>query len=321
MNDGVQMGAKMLNRIGVVWGVFSVLVYVAEAQDLPPVLADLVWEWNQSCDVRDMIPWAGGEDSIAGILRAVPAGSYTQGSPNNEYCREESETQFSHTLSRSLMVMETEVTRQMWADLRAVQPGLPPDPSLPQYSPELDYPVQGCSWYVVLVFANLLSIQQGLTPCYYTNETGSTLVDVTNYDDFDGDVNTDPDFYCDFDAGGYRMPTEGEWEYFARAGTDGPFYVDEPTYDDTTCMASAPWNLEFPTLESVAWFISNRDAFGDDIRPKPVKMLTVNPWGFYDIHGNVNELCWDWSGDYPLTQCTDFQGASVRSRRIRRGGC
>jgi len=87
-------------------------------------------------------------DNIVGNMRFVPGGIFTQGSPDGtgvdpeEPCRSSNETQFSHNLTRNLAVMETEVTRQMWSDLWAVQATLPIDPSSTTYSPTLSHPVQ-----------------------------------------------------------------------------------------------------------------------------------------------------------------------------------
>ena len=69
-------------------------------------------------------------DSIVGSLKYVPAGNFIQGSPRTEPCRHyENEEQFPQICDRAMLVMATEVTRQMWAELRAVQPSLPSDPT------------------------------------------------------------------------------------------------------------------------------------------------------------------------------------------------
>ncbi|WKU08428.1 formylglycine-generating enzyme family protein [Micromonospora sp. HUAS LYJ1] len=68
-------------------------------------------------------------------------------------------------------------------------------------------------------------------------------------------------------ADGYRLPTEAEWEYACRAGTTGPRYGP---------------------LDEIAWY---RDNSGE--RPHPVAGRTPNPWGLYDLLGNVWEWCWD----------------------------
>ncbi len=74
---------------------------------------------------------------------------------------------------------------------------------------------------------------------------------------------------ADWDPGadGYRLPTEAEWEYACRAGTTGPRYGP---------------------LDEIAWY---RDNSGE--RPHPVADRAANPWGLYDLLGNVWEWCWD----------------------------
>ena len=82
-------------------------------------------------------------------------------------------------LTRDLLVMETEVTRQMWADLKAVRSNLPSDPSDTSRSPSMDHPVQRNNWYEAVLFANLLSLERDLVPCYY-KDGGFTVELETN---------------------------------------------------------------------------------------------------------------------------------------------
>jgi len=243
-------------------------------------------------------------DRIVGVLRFVPAGTFTQGSPADEPCRQSDETQFSHTLTRNLAVMETEVTRQMWADLRAAQPTLPADPTDTTYGAGMSNPVQNNTWYEAVLFANLLSLQQGLTRCYYTDAGFTTPIDATNY--------TAGDYHCDFDATGYRLLTEGEWEYCCRAGTTTPFWIAEPNYNSGNC-SSCTSGL-FPNLESVAVFCANEPGSTVEVATK-----LSNPWGLYDTHGNVFEWCWDWHDTYPTGSATDHPGAGSGSSRVNRG--
>ena len=77
--------------------------------------------------------------------------------------------------------METEITRQMWADLLGEQPSLPADPSHTTYSPTLAHPVQQNTWYESVLFANLLSLENGYTRCYYTDAGFTTPIDASNY--------------------------------------------------------------------------------------------------------------------------------------------
>ncbi|MBN2432469.1 MAG: formylglycine-generating enzyme family protein [Acidobacteria bacterium] len=244
-------------------------------------------------------------DSIVGDLMYVPAGTFQQGRGPNDPCSYSYETPFTHTLTKNLAVMATEVTRGMWAALKAQQASLPSDPTQEADGTGMDNPVVSVTWYEAVLFANLLSVEQGFRRCYYKDDAFTVPVD-------DGNYTTGP-FYCDWSADGYRLPAEGEWEYFCRAGTTTPFSVEEPNFTscDWYCSAGA-----LPNLESVAWFCANAGS-----QTHPVAMKDSNPWGLVDVHGNVWEWCWDWYGTYPSGSATDDRGASSGSYRVIRGGC
>ena len=244
-------------------------------------------------------------DPIVGNMRYVPAGTFTQGSPGTEPCRGSSETQFDHTLTRDLAVMETEVTRQMWADLLGEQPSLPGDPSHTGVSPSMAHPVQQNTWYESVLFANLLSLENGYTRCYYKDALFGTPVDATNY--------TTGPFYCDFDADGYRLATEGEWEYLCRAGTTTAFSCNETNYNGSNCYSCTLGT--HPTLEQYCVYCAY-----DPGTTAPVGSKLSNPWNLKDVHGNVYEWCWDRYGTYPSGPETDYEGASSGSYRVIRGG-
>jgi formylglycine-generating enzyme required for sulfatase activity len=106
---------------------------------------------------------------------------------------------------------------------------------------------------------------------------------------------------CDWRADGYRLPTEAEWEYACRAGTTTSYaFGDDPAQ-----------------LQRYAWF-DRRDG------PFAVAQKLSNPWGLYDMHGNVWEWCWDWSGPYEQAVLRDPHGpegpSSDFSFRVVRGG-
>jgi formylglycine-generating enzyme required for sulfatase activity len=250
-------------------------------------------------------------DPIVGRLRYVRAGTFTQGSPPDEHCRINQESQFTNTLTRNLAVMETEVTRQMWADLLAVQPTLPADPSEVSTCGGMACPVQRVTWYETMLFANLLSLQQGLTRCYYTDASRAVPIDAGNY--------AGGAYYCDFDADGYRLPTEGEWEHLARAGTTGPFFAEVPEYSADNCGLFAQLG-DFPALEVVSWF---GPFYVSAECTRPAGLKTPNPWGLRDVLGNVAEWCWDpYQELYPEgMSVTDWVGAGGDHRVARGGGC
>ncbi|MFM7817129.1 MAG: formylglycine-generating enzyme family protein [Verrucomicrobiota bacterium] len=92
----------------------------------------------------------------------------------------------------------------------------------------------------------------------------------------------------------YRLPTESEWEYAARAGEPGPRHG---------------------VLDLIAWWSGN--SLG---QTNPVGGKYPNKWGFYDMIGNVSEWCFDWYGAYPVSVVQDPRGPTSGSFRVIRGG-
>ena len=176
---------------------------------------------------------------------------------------------FQVTLTRGFWMGETPVTQELWAAVMGVNPS--------QFRSVLSgsMPVEQVSWWDSVGFANETSRMMGLRLVY----AGS------------GD-----DVRLDQAAPGFRLPTEAEWEYAARAG-QGFEYAGS---DDA---------------DTVAWVDENSGA-----RSHPVGRKAPNAWGLRDMSGNVYEWCWDRYGDYPRSDSVDLTGLSRGPGRVIRGG-
>ena len=105
----------------------------------------------------------------------------------------------------------------------------------------------------------------------------------------------------------YRLPTEAEWEYACRAGTDTHFYFGNSLY---TTQANYNGNHPLPG-----------DPRGRNLnRTVPVKSYPPNKFGIHDMHGNVYEWCEDWYGEYPPGHAIDPVGPKSGISKVCRGG-
>jgi len=239
---------------------------------------------DATCDGVEDILTADGID-----LMAVPAGTFEMGCTSAQQsagsCGADESPAHSVTLSRGFWMGKTEVTQGQWLAQMSNSPS--------NFSScGGDCPVESISWHDTLAFANAASISQSLDPCYDLSACSGTAGSDLSCSSVGVTSSTGSPYDCD----GYRLPTEAEWEYAARAGTD-LLYSGSDVADD------------------VAWHAGNTSN-----APQAVGQKLSNDYGLYDMSGNVWEWTWDWYGSYSSTAETDPEGPSTSDQWVTRGG-
>ena len=229
-------------------------------------------------------------------LASIPAGTFTMGSPPTQPGREPDETPHPVTISRPFLLATTEVTQAQWHAVTGERAR-----AFAQCGS--DCPIASVTWFETVEFCNALSKREGLPSCYTIDDAQVTWNRACT---------------------GYRLPTEAEWEYAARAGRSDSV----PGGDLTTLKCKVD-----PLLDAAGWYCGNsRVTYPDclDARekwdgaacagPHPVAQKTPNAWGLFDLHGNAWEWVWDRHGPYPETAVADPVGPSSGEFRVLRGG-
>ncbi len=249
-------------------------------------------------DVWDTdLPPVDDAAALLGIsMLQLEPGSYQMGSPDDEPGRELDETSRWVTLTRAFELGALEVTRSQFESVMGYavnQSGADCD----------DCPVDAADWHETATFLNWMSAREGLPLCYPCDGEGR---EVNCQIEDNGDV---------YACAGYRLPTEAEWEYAARAGSGGSFPSagDLPPDAIESCEAGILLSDGTP-LDDVAWHCGNS---GGDTHP--VGSLAPNGWGLYDMAGNVYEWVEDSFDYYDPEDTVDPLLRNSRSRSSRGG--
>jgi len=207
------------------------------------------------------------ELSSSNNMILIYSGTFLMGSPANERGRSNNEGPQRQITVSSFYMGRYPVTQAEYQEIMGANPSA---------FKGSDLPVEQVNWFEAVEYCNKRSLSEGLTPAYIVSGSSVSWNRL---------------------ADGYRLPTEAEWEYACRSGTETPFNSGTSVND-------------------AGWYSGNSAD-----RTHPVGEKLPSPWGLYDMHGNVLEWCWDWLGNYTAGAQTDPMGAASGTNRVYRGGC
>lgn len=212
----------------------------------------------------------GGESKViktkSGLeMVVIPAGWFEMGSAK----RSPDEAPVHRVWIDSFLMDKCEVVQEQFKKFQISDPSHFKNPS---------GPLEQINWTDAAMYCNERSLGEGLTPCY-------------NEETWD----------CNFAANGYRLPTEAEWEYACRAGTNSQYSFGDGDR----------------SLKDYAWFAANSSG-----KTHPVGQRKANPWDLYDMHGNTAEWCNDFydANYYAQAPQRNPRGPREGKERVLRGG-
>jgi formylglycine-generating enzyme required for sulfatase activity len=206
-------------------------------------------------------------------LKLIPAGEFGMGSRDEDHdARADEKPRHTIRISQAFYLGITPVTQAQYAAVMGTNPS--------RFYGWPENPVEQVSWFDATAFCNELSKKEGLAPYYVIRNWNQVMVGRGE---------------------GYRLPTEAEWEYACRAGTETRY-----SFGDDAAM-----------LGKYVWYHPDSRC-----QTSPVGQKRPNAWGLYDLHGNVWEWCWDGYDEdyYRNSPGIDPLGAERAEYRTFRGG-
>lgn len=258
----------------------AIVVFVINQNKSNNVTSENIGQNNNTMEKNNMTEGTDG-------LILIKGGTFNMGSPESEAQRGEDELQHTVTVS-DFYIGKYEVTQKEYQEIMGKNPSNFKGDNLP---------VETVTWYDAIEYCNKLSEKEGLTPVYTIDGENVSWNKSSN---------------------GYRLPTEAEWEYAARAETTTPFNTE-----NSIGAEQANFYGHYPYLIEENYFSQGKL----DTKPGEYRQTTVavgsfsqNRWGLYDIHGNVGEWCFDYYGTYDTENTDNPSGAETGTLRINRGG-
>lgn len=270
--------------------------------DTAPIATGDAGEDNADACVDCAAPCPPTSDLPQGFVCA-PAGTFWMGSPDDAFPRDPDEARHRVRLTAPFLISEREVTQAEWRAIVGNNPSFfqaRGDGGCEGGEGCDDRPVERVSWYEALAYLNARSDADGFDRCYELTACRGTLGEGC-----DGVGDCLGGYRCDaveWVAGctGYRLPTEAEWEYAARAGQESGTYGE---------------------VDDIAWYVGNSRG-----RSHKVGTRAANGWGLVDVYGNVLEWTWDiYAMNYgffgrPEVAVSDPRGEEFGDTRVIRGG-